>query len=45
MLVLRNVEGLTFPEVAARMGRTPGAVTMLWARAVQRFRLALPEHP
>src|SRR5262249_27751702 len=42
VLVLRNIEGLTFPEIAARMGRTAGAVTMLWARAVRQFRLASP---
>jgi RNA polymerase sigma-70 factor (ECF subfamily) len=42
VLVLRNIEGLSFPEVAARMGRTVGAVTMLWARAVHQFRIVSP---
>lgn len=45
VLVLRNIEGLTFSDIAARLGRSVGAVTMLWARAVRRFRLATPEHP
>jgi RNA polymerase sigma-70 factor (ECF subfamily) len=45
VLVLRNIEGLSFPEVAGRMGRSVGAVTMLWARAVHQFRLANPDHP
>ena len=45
VLVLRNIKGLTFPDVAARLGRSVGAVTMLWARAVRRFRLASPVVP
>jgi RNA polymerase sigma-70 factor, ECF subfamily len=38
VLVLRNLEGLPFPEVARRMGRTPGAVRVLWLRALDRLR-------
>jgi len=45
VLVLRNIEGLSFPEIAGRLGRSVGAVTMLWARAVHEFRLATPEQP
>ena len=45
VLVLRNIEGLSFPEIAGRLGRSVGAVTMLWARAVHQFRLATPDHP
>ena len=37
VIVLRNLEGLRFQEVAARMGRSPGAVRMLWARAIERL--------
>jgi RNA polymerase sigma-70 factor (ECF subfamily) len=44
VLVLRNIEGLSFPEIADRLGRAVGAVTMLWARAVRQFRLATPDH-
>ena len=38
-------EGLSFPEIAERLGRSVGAATMLWARAVHQFRLATPEQP
>jgi RNA polymerase sigma-70 factor (ECF subfamily) len=41
ILVLRNLEGLPFPDVAARMGRTPGAVRVLWLRALDRLRQLL----
>lgn len=45
VLMLRNVEGRTFPEIAGLMGRSVGAVTMLWARAVRQFRVSLPSEP
>jgi RNA polymerase sigma-70 factor (ECF subfamily) len=38
VLVLRNLEGKPFEEVARRMGRSPGAVRILWMRALNRFR-------
>lgn len=38
VLVLRNLEGLPHDEVARRMGRSPGAVRMLWVRALARLR-------
>jgi len=37
VIILRNLEGLRFNEVATRMGRSPGAVRMLWARALERL--------
>jgi RNA polymerase sigma-70 factor, ECF subfamily len=37
VIVLRNVQHLKFDEIAARMGRSTGAVTMLWARALERL--------
>jgi RNA polymerase sigma-70 factor (ECF subfamily) len=37
VIILRNLEGLRFQEVAARMGRSAGAVRMLWARALERL--------
>jgi RNA polymerase sigma-70 factor (ECF subfamily) len=43
VLLLRNIEGLPFEEVARRMGRTPGAVRLLWVRALDRLRLLLKE--
>jgi RNA polymerase sigma-70 factor (ECF subfamily) len=38
VIVLRNLEGLPFDEVARRMGRTPGAVRILWLRALDQLR-------
>jgi RNA polymerase sigma-70 factor (ECF subfamily) len=38
VLILRNLEGLPFPEVAKRLARSPGAVRMLWFRAIQKLR-------
>jgi RNA polymerase sigma-70 factor (ECF subfamily) len=38
VLVLRNIQGLSFEEVAARMGRSPGTTRMLWLRAIERLR-------
>lgn len=40
-IVLRHFELLSFPEVAARMGRTEDSVKKLWARALARLRAAL----
>jgi RNA polymerase sigma-70 factor (ECF subfamily) len=45
VLILRHLEGLTFPEVAARMGRTVDSVEKLWARALVRVRRAFGEQP
>jgi RNA polymerase sigma-70 factor (ECF subfamily) len=38
VIVLRHVEGLPFEEVAKRMGRSAGAVRMLWLRALKVLR-------
>jgi RNA polymerase sigma-70 factor, ECF subfamily len=38
VIVLRNMEELTFPEVAKRMGRTQDSVEKLWLRALVRLR-------
>jgi RNA polymerase sigma-70 factor (ECF subfamily) len=43
VLVLRNYEGLSFDEVARHMGRTSGAVRVLWLRALDRLRPLLKE--
>src|SRR6185369_13118845 len=37
VILLRNMHRLPFEEVAQRMGRTSGAVRMLWARALERL--------
>ena len=44
-IILRHIEGLTFPQVAERMGRSLDSVEKLWARAVGRLRRALGEEP
>ena len=38
VIVLRNLEGLPFKEVAESMGRSSGAVRMLWLRAIDGLR-------
>jgi RNA polymerase sigma-70 factor (ECF subfamily) len=38
VIVLRHLEGLTFPEVAARMERTVDSVKKFWARGLARLR-------
>lgn len=38
VIVLRNLRGLSFEEIAQRMNRKAGAVRMLWLRAMERFR-------
>lgn len=38
VLVLRNLQELPFEEVANRLDRSPGAVRMLWVRALARLR-------
>jgi RNA polymerase sigma-70 factor (ECF subfamily) len=45
VLVLRHLEGLTFPDVAFRMGRSLGSVEKLWIRGLARLRRALGEVP
>ena len=41
VITLRNLEGLTFPEVARRMGRSLDSVEKLWMRALARLRQLL----
>jgi RNA polymerase sigma-70 factor (ECF subfamily) len=38
VIVLAHLEGLGFPEVAQRMGRSVHSVKHLWARALGRLR-------
>lgn len=40
VLILRNMQGLKFSEVAEHMGRTPAATKMLWMRAIKKLREA-----
>jgi RNA polymerase sigma-70 factor, ECF subfamily len=41
--VLRTLEHVPFEEVAVRMGRSTGAVRMLWARALKKLNQMLAE--
>jgi RNA polymerase sigma-70 factor (ECF subfamily) len=41
IIVLRHLEGLTFPQAAQRMGRSLDSVEKLWLRAVTRLRQAV----
>jgi RNA polymerase sigma-70 factor (ECF subfamily) len=41
VLILHHLEGLSHPEVAARMGRTIDSVKNLWARALGKLRRSL----
>jgi RNA polymerase sigma-70 factor, ECF subfamily len=41
VIILTHLEGLGFPEVAQRMGRSLDSVKNLWARAVARLRRSL----
>lgn len=43
VVVLRNLEGLPFGQVAARMGRSEEAVRKLWTRALKGLRRVLIE--
>jgi RNA polymerase sigma-70 factor (ECF subfamily) len=45
VIVLRHLEGLSFPEVAGRMGRSKGSVEKLWVRALVQLRRALGREP
>ncbi len=38
VIVLRHIEGLSFLEVARRMGRTEDSVKNMWVRALRRLR-------
>lgn len=38
IIVLRHLEGLSHADIATRMNRNPGAVRMLWVRALARLR-------
>ena len=45
VIVLRHLEGLTFAEVAQRLGRSLDSVDKLWVRALGRLRRTLRETP
>jgi len=43
VIILRQLEGLSFPDVARRMGRTEDSVKNVWLRALARLRRSLEE--
>jgi RNA polymerase sigma-70 factor (ECF subfamily) len=45
VLVLRHLEGLTFPQVAERMGRSVDSVEKLWLRGLTRLRQEFGRRP
>ena len=45
VIVLRHLEALSFPEVAARMGRSEDSVQKLWVRALANLRRSLGGEP
>jgi RNA polymerase sigma-70 factor, ECF subfamily len=44
-IILRNLEGLSFPEIARRMDRSVDSVAKLWARALVQLRRSLGGQP
>jgi len=45
VIVLRHLEGLTFPQVAERMGKTVDSVEKLWLRGLTRLRREYGDAP
>jgi RNA polymerase sigma-70 factor (ECF subfamily) len=45
IIVLRHLEGLTFPQAAARMDRSLDSVEKLWMRALVKLRQLLGDGP
>lgn len=38
VIIMRNLQGLTFEDIAARLDRNSGAVRMLWLRAMEKLK-------
>jgi RNA polymerase sigma-70 factor, ECF subfamily len=45
VFILRNLEHIPFDQIAARMGRSPGATRVLWKRAMDRLSQTLRDEP
>ena len=43
VIILRQLEGLSFPDVARRMSRTEDSVKNVWLRALSRLRRTLED--
>lgn len=44
VIIMRNLQGLSFDEISERMQRNPGAVRMLWLRAVDKLKQTTEGH-
>jgi RNA polymerase sigma-70 factor (ECF subfamily) len=44
VFLMRNLEHVPFEEIATRMGRSSGAVRMLWTRAIKKLSQLLKEN-
>lgn len=38
VIVLRHIQGMPFKDIAAKLGKTSGAVRMIWLRAIEKLR-------
>jgi RNA polymerase sigma-70 factor (ECF subfamily) len=45
VIILRHLEGMSFPETASRMGRSTDSVKKLWARGLAALRDLMGEEP
>lgn len=45
VILFRNLDGMTFPDIARRMGKTQDSVEKLWLRGLARLRRAFGEAP
>jgi RNA polymerase sigma-70 factor (ECF subfamily) len=45
VFILRTLEHVPLAEIAAKMGRSVGAVRMLWTRAIERLNRSLEDTP
>lgn len=43
VILLRHLEGMPFNEIGAKLGRSSGAVRMLWLRAIEQLRARFSE--
>lgn len=43
VIILRSIEERDWPEIAEKMGRTPDAVRILWARALRQLKPRIEE--
>ena len=45
VIVLRHLEGLTFPQIGERMGRSANSVEKLWLRGLTKLRQSFGDRP